>query len=628
MSIDPITQAWIRNEADARAAAGGCRFDLERAGYAVWWIERFCRLYEGEWAGEPLFLLGAFSQPKETIPDDWHAGGCDPSLDRARRYMKCFAAGERVGWQYEVLMRIFGWVKHSNRWNREVRRFRKGSIWLPKKNGKSPTLAAVGLYLLAGDGESGQKVFLAAKDGTQARDIAGQHALEMVRSSHELSAECDINLSKMRISHTPTRSYLQPLSSGDSRTQQAKEGINGSVLVDETHVVDRDFISRIVRAGISRSEPLFLQFSTAGKDPDSYGKEEFDYGLENNDAGKDDSYFFAYYGAPQTLSDEDLAADPAGIIASANPSIGHTIDADEALADYHASTGTIAKLADFKTYRLNVWQRSSNPWLRAEDWLKCRESFHATDLQGHVCAAGLDLGKTDDMSALSLVFPENADAWTEAAAELAAEVPQGTEGKNADAAEKCLALLEQPVKVLTWYWLPEDSLQRYKIDAPYEQWARAGRLRLTSTMSRNTVDPTAILVDIRAILKNYDVKMFAFDPWYAGVIVESLKNQDSFPDDYCWPFAQTIQRYAWPSALFERLVLSGKLHHDGNPITAWEAGHVQHKQDNNGNMRPVKPLRQDSKKIDGIVATIMALDAATRLAVNVSVYETRGLLSV
>ena len=72
----------------------------------------------------------------------------------------------------------------------------------------------------------------------------------------------------------------------------------------------------------------------------------------------------------------------------------------------------------------------------------------------------------------------------------------------------------------------------------------------------------------------------------------------------------------------------GICHHDGNPITAWEAGHIQAKEDYNGNMRPVKPLRQDQKKIDGIVATIMGLDAATRLAANISVYETRGVRSV
>jgi len=626
--IDETTQQWIRNEADARAAANGRRFDLERACYTVWWVERFCRLYEGEWAGEPLMLLGAYSQPKEIVGDEWQSGGREASFQRARDYMDCVAADERVGWQYEVVMRIFGWVKPSERWKREVRRFRKGAIWLPKKSGKSPTLAGLGLYLLAGDGEMGQKVFFGAKDGTQAREIAGQHALEMVRSSPELSSECEINLSKMRITHTRTRSYLQPLSSGDSRTQEAKEGINGSVLIDETHVVDRDFIARIVRAGISRSEPLFLQFSTAGKDPDSYGKEEFDYGEENNRSGRDDSYFFAYYGAPQTLTDEELAADPAKAIAAANPAIGHTIDLEEAVADYRNSTGTMAKLADFKTYRLNIWQRGANPWLRADDWLKCGRIFTSESLYGMPCGAGLDLGKTDDMSAFSLVFPEDFGAWMAAIAEVKDALQPTSEEKPAAVASRFLTQIEQPVKVLTWYWLPKAALERYGVDADYAQWERDGHLRLTNTTSHNTVDPSAILADIREILQKYRVQMFAYDPWYAAPIIDALQKQDGFHPDYCWPFQQTIKTFAFPSSLFERMILAGKLHHDGNPITAWEAGHVQVKEDNSGNIRPVKPLRQGQKKIDGIVATIMALDAAMRLLNTWSVLEERGLLSV
>jgi phage terminase large subunit-like protein len=191
-----------------------------------------------------------------------------------------------------------------------------------------------------------------------------------------------------------------------------------------------------------------------------------------------------------------------------------------------------------------------------------------------------------------------------------------------------MVLLEQPVKVLTFYWLPEDSVEKYKGDAPYPEWVAGGWLRTTGTMNTATVDPTAIAADLRAILRQFKVQMFAYDPWYAAPIVEGLKNADAIPAEYCWPFQQTIQKYAWPAALFERLILAGNLRHDGNPITRWEAGHVQAKADNNGNMRPVKPPRGDGKKIDGIVSIVMALDAATRMAAAVSVYETRGLLSV
>ena len=116
MAIDKITRSWIRNESDERAAAAGCRFDLDRACWVPWWIGRYCRLYEGEWSGEPMVLRGAYSQPMEAILDEWDDGGRELSIERAHEYMECFAAGEPVDWQYECIMRLFGWVKYSERW--------------------------------------------------------------------------------------------------------------------------------------------------------------------------------------------------------------------------------------------------------------------------------------------------------------------------------------------------------------------------------------------------------------------------------------------------------------------------------------------------------------------------------
>ncbi len=625
--IDELTQRWIRNEADAKAAVNGCRFDLDRACYTVWWIERYCRLYQGEWAGEPLVLRGAHSMAVKAILEPWDEETRRLSLERANEYAECFAAGELCDWQYECTMRVFGWVHFSERWNREVRRFRRGAIFTPKKNKKSPTLAAWGLYLLCGDGEQGQCVFLAAKDGSQARDIAGTHTIQMVRSSPELSQECEVNLSRYRITHLPTRSYLEPLSSGSIRSQQAKQGLNGSVLIDEVHVVNREFISEsaIDRAGISRSEPLLMQFSTGGKDPDSYGKEEFDYGTENNKTGKDENYFFAYYGADQKLTDEQLAVDPASIITNANPAIGHTVDLNEALADYRSSTLTPGRLADFKTFRLDIWQRAANPWLRPDSWIKCQREFTAESLQGQPCGAGFDLGLVDDMAALSLVFPEDSEQWSDAASELSEGDTDNDGQPDADTTRKLLVMLEQPVKVLVWYWLPEGAVVKYGHEVSYDQWARDGRLRLTSG---DTINPTEILSDLREIFKQYEVLMFGHDPWHAALIVDAMKEQDGFPDDACWPFTQTVRSFAFPSALFERLVVAGKLHHNGHPIASWQAGHVTVKTDNNGNMRPIKPPRKDRKKIDGIVATIMGLDAALRMRAAQSVYETRGFLKV
>jgi hypothetical protein len=122
-AVDPITQAWIRNASDVKAAAVGCRFNVERGSYTVFWVERYCRLYEGEsFAGLPMILAGChdcgtYDLPSAIELDEWE----DPAKE---------VYAER---------------------------------WVPKKNKKSPTLAAWGLYLLCGDGEPGQKVFLAPR---------------------------------------------------------------------------------------------------------------------------------------------------------------------------------------------------------------------------------------------------------------------------------------------------------------------------------------------------------------------------------------------------------------------------------------------------------------------------------
>lgn len=96
-AIDADTKDWILNVADERAARAGCLMDLERAAFAIDWVESNCRLYEGERAGELIQLMP---------------------------------------YQREVMVRIFGWVQWSKHFDRYVRRFRKARIWAGKKNGK------------------------------------------------------------------------------------------------------------------------------------------------------------------------------------------------------------------------------------------------------------------------------------------------------------------------------------------------------------------------------------------------------------------------------------------------------------------------------------------------------------
>lgn len=584
LQTQDATKLWLRNDGDERAAHGGCRFDVLRGAWTVYWIERYCKLYEGEgYAGQPLILHGCHDCDHSefyAVDYSWKNSDGSPGLaqeiheERAALFAECVANGHHVDWQYESFMRLFGWVHYSAKWKRDVRRFRQGSLWFPKKQKKSPSLSGVGMYLTCGDGEPGAKVFLAAKDGDQARRNAAAHAMEMYLQSPELQAECSLNRSTMQITHRPTRSVMYPLSSSNSRTQESKEGLNGSVLIDETHVVDRAFVDRISRAGISRPEPLMLEFSTAGNNPDGYGKERFDYASDVL-AGKiiDEELLAVIHAAPQDVTDEQLEADFNKYAVMANPALGHTIDPEEIRRDYERSKVTIEKLGQFKMYRLNVWQHSSNPWLRPSDWMKCKADYTEADLLGKTCFAGLDLGFTDDMTALVLVFP-----WG-----------------------------EERYRLWPYLFTSEVAAKKASDKAPWKQWEKDGHVHF---FSGDTTDFPYLRKFIGETLRNkFDLQTIAYDKHLAATLAQDLQ------DDYgleMVPFLQTPSDFAEPMNMFENDIIGQRIEHPNNPCLNWHAGNAT-KNQRNGLLE--KPTDR-SKKIDGIVAAIMGRAMASQEAAD------------
>ena len=75
-----------------------------------------------------------------------------------------------------------------------------------------------------------------------------------------------------------------------------------------------------------------------------------------------------------------------------------------------------------------------------------------------------------------------------------------------------------------------------------------------------------------------------------------------------------------------KLALEGKLAHGGHPVLAWMVDNIHVRTDPAGNIKPDK--QKSTEKIDGVVATIMALDQAIRCGINASSgsgYDGRGL---
>jgi phage terminase large subunit-like protein len=75
-----------------------------------------------------------------------------------------------------------------------------------------------------------------------------------------------------------------------------------------------------------------------------------------------------------------------------------------------------------------------------------------------------------------------------------------------------------------------------------------------------------------------------------------------------------------------KLTLEEKLAHSGHPTLRWMMDNIFNRTDPAGNIKPDK--EKPTERIDGAVATIMALDRAIRCggSISGSVYDIRGLL--
>lgn len=87
-----------------------------------------------------------------------------------------------------------------------------------------------------------------------------------------------------------------------------------------------------------------------------------------------------------------------------------------------------------------------------------------------------------------------------------------------------------------------------------------------------------------------------------------------------------VRRFAPHGTYHYYATLEKKLAHNGHPVLRWNVDNIFIRQDPTGNIKADKA--KSTEKIDGAIATIMALDRAIRCGIDTSesVYDTRGLL--
>ena len=495
-------------------------------------------------------------------------------------------------WQERILRDVYGTLKADG-----TRQYKHVYIEIPKKQGKSEMLAAIGIKQLCADDEYSAEVYGCAVDKQQA-SIIYDVACEMINQEPELQAVCKIIASKKRIVYLPTKSFYQVLSA----ESYSKHGLNVStVLFDELHAQPNRDLYDVMSfgSGDARRQPLYWYISTAGKDPDrtSVGWELHQKAVDILLGNRADAIFYPvifgydseekrlWHGWGYKKLDESVTWESEDVWRAVNPSIDHTVALDTMREGYQSIKGNPAGENLFQQLRLNVWVKYKHAkWLPVEVWEANNGLIDLEKLRGRKCYGGLDLSSKLDISSFVLVFsPEKPG-------------------------DKYI--------LLPHFWIPEDNMEeRVKRDkVKYDVWARQG---LLTTTPGNVIDYNFIRQAIIGQRDVYDIQEIGYDPWNAMQLAIDLENEGLTMVE----IRQGFKSLSPPMKELEAFLKGRHINHGNNPILRWMFGNVEVKIDENDNIRPVRG--KGIERIDGIMALIIAMARVIVQEDTTSVYETR-----
>lgn len=472
-------------------------------------------------------------------------------------------------WQCFFVCELFGWVRKSD----GLRRFRKGVLFVPRKNGKSDLAARIGLYMLTGDNEYGAEVYSGATTEKQAWEVF-RPALLMAKSSPDFISHYGVSTFKQSISVAGTASRFEPVigKPGDGASPT-------SAIVDEYHEHDTDDLVQTMVTGMgAREQPLLLIITTSGVNVSgpAYAmwleiQQVMDGVVENDEL----------FGLIYTIDQNDDWTDPA-LLEKANPNFGVSVGSEFLLARHRDAMTKARDQGPYQTKHLNRWVGARAAYFDMPKWIAGKRDISLRDFGQSGVKIGLDLASKVDIAALTMLFEEGGEYCT-----------------------------------FSKFYLPEATV-RLGHNQHYQAWELEGRLTVTDG---EMIDFARIKEDILQLARDFVIEEVAFDPHQATMLVTELMKEGIS----CVEVRPLVLNFSEPMKQVDALIRAGKLSHDGCPVMTWMMGNVTAKADAKDNVYPRK--EKDENKIDGPVALLMAMARAMvpKAESPPSVYASRGL---
>lgn len=474
-----------------------------------------------------------------------------------------------------TMYNIFGWKDAKG--NRRINTVYDKRA---KKNGKSAEMAGLGLYCMSFDMEMEAEIYIGATKEDQAK-ICWEQAASFINSPVANKALAQMGFYTMQriVGFHPTKSKMRPLG-GDSKTQ---DGINAHIaIIDEYHAHKDDGVKEnLESSSVQRRQPITYHITTAGTNIASVCKNYEDSVIEVLKGRKIDHHLWIMI---HDLDEEDDWEDEKNW-QKANPLLGNGLDIDNLQKEFIKAKNQPSKIPNFKTKHLNMWVDAPQIWIPNEIWKRNKvDILPLGNFSKFGSYAALDLSTTTDITAFVAVSEPDEDDFR---------------------------------YIRPFFFCPEDTIERRSKEdrVPYRFWRDAGFLIATPG---EVVDYAIVEDVIQQQFPKLNIIRLEVDRWNATSVVTNLM-EAGVEVSY---FNQSIANMSFPTKTFEKLVFEGKLKHDGNPILEWMLSGCVVIADANENIKIHKGnSNKHGKRVDGIIATIMALGGSMSPKEEVSKYS-------
>lgn len=393
-------------------------------------------------------------------------------------------------WQKAIVSAIFGVMDKTTGY----RQFREVFIIVARKNGKTLFAAAIAAYMTYIDGEYGAKVYFLAPKLDQA-DLVYDAFYQIVQSDDELDS-----ITKKRRSDIYIKAFNTSVKKIAFNSKKS-DGFNPQLVVNdemEAWPGDQGLKQYEVMTSAlgARKQPLIISIATAGYVNDGIFDELFKRAtafLKGNSKEKR-LLPFIY------MIDDIEKWDSIEELKKSNPNLGVSVSVEYYLEQIEIARNSISKKVEFMTKFCNIKQNSAVAWLDYWDVMKCvheEKPLSLEDFKGCYCVGGIDLSRTTDLTAASIVI--------------------NRDGIN---------------HIFTRFYMPQ---KRYEVainedNTPYNIYRDRGFLFISG---ENQVDYKDVYNWFIELVKVYKIKplKIGYDRYSANYLVEDLKTAGFHTDD-------------------------------------------------------------------------------------------------